>query len=352
MTGKRTTTGGHRTTTGGHRTTTGGHRTTMPRPPVRTGDVAEELAAVQRMLARERLSIDELQPGRTCFLSHLGAQARLVPGPWVGHRDLLYALALANLSQPQRTSLARAVMIEHEREFGVGHLQLMAIASGLPFGGSSLQLRHRSGGPVCLYTWALGPGATPVACDWLLLRAQPDWAAEPSPPVLRPEGLEMLAALGGEVVVLVPTAVGAVQIAKACAGKVALAAHPRFAPHIEGHDPEAPVLLWPHDALDGAGLRRHEIAALVLVGAPETVRQEAHAWRSRLGPRAESIELVDVTCPGRLDREGLLAYWQACGQPRVLLRGDPSWVAAGTRVLSEHGGVVGVQPDATQLELL
>jgi len=75
----------------------------------RQGNRADELLAVQRMLARERLSIDDPQLGRTCFLSHLGAQSKLVPCPWVGHRDLLYALALANLNPAQRTSLGSGV---------------------------------------------------------------------------------------------------------------------------------------------------------------------------------------------------------------------------------------------------
>lgn len=312
---------------------------------------ADELAAVQRMLARERLSIDDSQPGRTCFLSHIGAQPRLLPGPWVGHRDLIYALALANISQPQRTSLARAVLVEYDREFGIGRLQLDAVPSGLPMGGSSLRMRHRTGGPVCLYTWALGPGARPVTCDWLLLRAQPEWAVEPGLPPLRVEGLELLAALGGEVVVLVATATGAIQIARTCHSKVRVAAHPRFAPHIEGHDPESPILLWPHDALDGAGLRRREIAALVMVDAPATIRREAEQWRHRQA-NADRIELVDVTCPGRLGTDEMAAFWRACGEPSVLLRGDAAWVASGARVLSDLGAAVEVQPDATQLELL
>ena len=134
---------------------------------------ADEFAAVQRMLARERLSIDDSQPGRTCFLSHVGAQPRLLPGPWVGHRDQIYALALANISPPQRTSLARAVLVEYEREFGIGHLQLEAVPSGLPLGGSSLRMRHRTGGPTCLHTWALGPGAKPAGTVSSTLAVRP-----------------------------------------------------------------------------------------------------------------------------------------------------------------------------------
>jgi hypothetical protein len=312
---------------------------------------ADELGAVQRMLARERLSIDDSQPGRTCFLSHIGAQPRLLPGPWVGHRDLIYALALANISPPQRTSLARAVLVEYDREFGIGRLQLDAVPSGLPMGGASLRMRHRTGGVTCLYTWGLGPGARPVECDWLLLRAQPEWALLSGPPTLRVEGLELLAALGGEVVVLVATATGAIQIARACHSKIRVAAHPRFAPHIEGHDPDSPILLWPHDALDGAGLRRREIAALVMVDAPQPIRREAEQWRSRQAA-GEKIELVDVTCPGRFRTDEMLAFWRACGEPNVLLRGDAAWVTSGARVLTEAGAAVELQPDATQLELL
>jgi len=144
-------------------------------------DLTAEAEAVQTMLARARLSIDDTQSGRTCFLSHLGAQERLSPGAWMGHRDLLYGLALANLSPSQRTSLARAVLVDHGREFGVGRLRLQTLASGLPLGGSSLLMEPRTGGTSCLYTWALGPGATPATCDWLLLRASPQWAVEAAP---------------------------------------------------------------------------------------------------------------------------------------------------------------------------
>ncbi len=314
--------------------------------------LADEFAAVQRMLARERLSIDDSQPGRTCFLSHIGAQPRLLPGPWVGHRDLIYALALANISPQQRTSLARAVLIEYEREFGIGRLLLDAFPSGLPMGGSSLRLRHRTGGPSCLYTWALGPGARAVKCDWLLLRAQPEWAVPEGPATLRADSLEVLAALGGEVVVLVATATGAIQIARACASRVRVAAHPRFAPHIEGHDPDSPILLWPHDALDGAGLRRREITAVVLVDTPEAVSREAEAWRVRQGAAGERIDMVEATCPGRLRTDEMAGFWRACGEPSVLLRGDAAWVTSGARLLTDLGAVVEIQPEATQLELL
>jgi hypothetical protein len=321
--------------------------------------------AVQQMLARERLSIDEAEAGRTCFLSHLGAQPKLVPTAWIGHRDLIYALALANLTPVQRTCLARAVLVEHGREFGVGRLRLQAIPSGLPLGGSSLLMTPRLAGPTCLYTWALGEpsstgGPQPAKCDWLLLRAQPEWALDKAAPPLSAKGLDTLAQIGGEVLVLVGSAVGAVQVAKLCAGRVQLAAHPRFSPYIEGLVPDAPVLLWPHDALDGAGLRRHEVVAAVLVGAPESVRQNVQLWQARVGGRRPievagdhgSPSLVEVAAPGRISREALAEFWRACGRPAVLMTGDPAWAASGAAWLRSLGATVEVHGAATQLELL
>lgn len=316
-------------------------------------DLTAEAEAVQAMLARARLSIDDTQPGRTCFLSHLGAQQRLSPGAWMGHRDLLYGLALANLSPSQRTSLARAVLVDHGREFGVGRLRLQTLASGLPLGGSSLLMEPRTGGTSCLYTWALGPGATPASCDWLLLRASPEWAVEPSPKKFSPRGIQLLTQLGGEVLLLVDTAVGALQVAQACAGTLRIAAHPRFSPHIEALDPEAAVLLWPHDALDGAGLRRHEVVAVALVDAPEVVRRDLKAWMDRRSSEREiETETVDLCCPGRMDRTGLQAFWHACGKPAVFLTGHPEWTSSGAAWLRTLGADVVVHGKATQLSLL
>jgi hypothetical protein len=318
---------------------------------VSKSDPTDDVLLVQHMLARERLSIDEAEAGRTCFLSHLGAQPRLVPTAWIGHRDLIYALALANLTPAQRTCLARAVLVEHGREFGVGRLRLQAIPSGLPLGGSSLLMSQRRGGPTCLYTWALGESSEPAKCDWLLLRAQPEWALDEPAPPLSARGLDTLAQLGGEVLVLVSSAVGAVQVAKLCAGRVTLAAHPRFSPYIEGLVPDAPVLLWPHDALDGAGLRRHEVMAAVLVGAPESVRQAVHAWRGRVAG-SRPVELCEVGTPGRISRDALAEFWRACGRPAVLMTGDPAWAASGAAWLRSLGATVEVHGAATQLELL
>lgn len=314
-------------------------------------DLTAEAEAVQTMLARARLSIDDTQSGRTCFLSHLGAQERLSPGAWMGHRDLLYGLALANLSPAQRTSLARAILVDHGREFGVGRLRLQTLASGLPLGGSSLLMEPRSGGTSCLYTWALGPGATPATCDWLLLRASPEWALEPAPKKFSARGIQLLTQLGGEVLLLVDTAVGALQVAHACAGTLRLAAHPRFSPHIEALDPEAAVLLWPHDALDGAGLRRHEVVAVALVDAPEVVQADLESWMKRQSGDRD-IETVDLSCPGRMDRAGLLAFWRACGKPAVFLTGDPEWTSSGASWFRTLGADVVVHGEATQLSLL
>ena len=311
-------------------------------------DATLEIQQVQHMLSRERLSVDEPGEGRTCFLSHLGAISKLVPGPWIAHRDLLYALALSNLAPSQRTSLARAVMVEHGREFGVGRLRLQTVPSGLPFGGSSLVMEPRSGGPTCLYTWALGVAPGTATCEWLLLRAQPGWARHEAPPVLRVESLETLAALGGDVVVLVEGATSARQISDLCGGRVELAAHPRFAPHLEGLNPEGQVVLWPHDGLGSAGLRRRKLAAVVLVDGPEPVRQATEAW---LRASASRAELAAASCPGRVGRDELERFWRSCGGPRVLLRGDAQWAHEAEEWLKSTGADVHVQGEATQLGL-
>jgi hypothetical protein len=310
----------------------------------------EERHLVLRMLARERLSIDEAKVGRTCFLSHLGAQPSLTPAAWIGHRDLLYALALSNLAPAQRTSLARAVLVDYGNEFGVGRLLLRALPSGLPLGGSSLVLRPRQTGPTCLYTWGLSPEAQPERCDWLLLKAQPQWALDSGPPSLKASGLETLVALGGEVVVLVSTTTAAIQVAQACP-EISFAAHPRFAPHIGNTAPDAPVLLWPHDALDGAGLRRREVVAAVMVEGTERLRQDVEHWLDRRGG-SRAVEVVDVACPDRMDRTKLLSFWRACGSPSLLLRGEPTWVGEGAAWLREQGAAVEAIGEATQLELL
>lgn len=309
---------------------------------------------VQRLLTGERLSIDDVASGRTCFLSHLGAQAKLAPGAWVAHRDLAYTLALGNLSPAQRTSLARSVLVEHGREFGVGRLRLVPLRSGLPAGGSSLLLEpRRRGGPRCLSTWALGTGAEPGPCDWLILRAQPEWALDAAPPPLRASGLQTLVALGGQVLVLVDNATSALAVAQACRGHVDLASHPRFAPFFEAVDPHAPVLVWPHDALDSTGLRQRSILAAAILGAPESTVQNVRAWlSSRDAGAAGDYELVRAGCPGRLDRPGVEAYWIACGRPRILLTGDPTWAAQGAAWLRGCGATVEVQGQATQLALL
>ena len=80
--------------------------------------------------------------------------------------------------------------------------------------------------------------------------------------------------------------------------------------------------------------------------------RDAQAWLERSGPRSARVELVDVACPGRARRDAVAAFWNACGQPSVLLRGDPAWVQSGSRFLASLGAGVEVQPDAMQLELI
>jgi len=318
-----------------------------------------DLAAVQQLLAHERLSIDRCERGRTTFLSHLGAAPRLVPGPWLGHRDLLYALALANLSPAQRSSLARAVLVDHGREFGVGRLALTTCPSGLPFGGSSLLLRPRAGGPACMYTWALAPSAATARCDWLLLRAQPQWAEVDPPQPLRADGLATLDALGLDVTILVDTAACARQVEDACLDGIDHTAHPRFLPHLASHEVRARVRLWPHDAFDPRSFdavlkartkQKDFPLALILVDAPEALRRSVQTWLSGQ-PAARKIEVVAASCPGRAGRGDLQRLWDACGRPSVLLRGDPQWTAGATTFLRDLGARVEAQSDSTQIGL-
>lgn len=312
---------------------------------------AEQLQHIQAMLTRGRLAIDQFDSTRSTFLTHVGAVPRLIPGPWIAHRQLVSALALANLAPQQRASLARAVIVEWGREFGVGRLVLRAIGSGLPLGGASLSMRPRAPGgdgrPHLLYTWALGPRATPLECDWLLLRAQAGWACEHAGHPLGVRGLETLVALGGKVLLLVPSPVAARQVADLVGHHLEIDAHPRFAPYLDHHERDADLLLWPHDALGAGSLERKEISTLVLVTAPEIVRQQAARWASS----RPKLEIVDAACPGRMNRAALSRYWAACGKPKVLLRGDPGWAAEGSAWLESIGARVHAYSQATQLDL-
>lgn len=314
----------------------------------------DETLQIQAMLTRERLAVDLCDGKRTSFLTHVGSAPRLVPGPWMAHRKLIMALALANLAPHQRASLAQAVLVDWEREFGVGRLVLHALPSGLPLGGSSLLMRRRGeeGALRVLYTWALGPRAMPVECDWLLLRVQPEWALDNAPRKVGVRGLDTLAQLGGRVLLLVPSPVAARQVADAIAGRLPVDAHPRFLPHLEDHEPDAPLLLWPHDAIRSTTLERRVISTAVLIGAPELVRGETQRWAAqRRDATEEAIEVVDAACPGRMDRKSLTRYWKACGKPKVLLRGDPEWATQGERWLRSIGATVAAHAESTQLGL-
>jgi hypothetical protein len=94
------------------------------------------------------------------------------------------------------------------------------------------------------------------------------------------------------------------------------------------------------------------VAAVVLVAAPEPVRQQLDAWRRRQAPGGARLPVVEVGCPDRIDRERLAAFWEACGRPRVLLRGDSAWTTIGAAWLRSLGATVEVQGRATQLSLI
>ncbi len=325
-----------------------------------------ELHLVQQLIGRERLSIDLCARGRTSFLSHIGAAPRLVPGAWIAHRDLVYALALANLAPQQRSALARAVLVEHGREFGVGRLVLNTLASGLPLGGSSLRLQPRGHRPVCLYTWALGETASAAPCEWLLLRAEPTWAQDEPARPLAAAALETLHALDASVTVLVATAADARQLADRCLTGVPFTAHPRFLPHLSpqlgGAEHRARIRLWPHDAVSAPGFwpvhtdrskkpGTNGTGAVILVDAPEPVRRQVEVWHGN-HPDARRIEVARAGCPGRLDRAGLAELWRRCEQPQILLRGDPEWSSDARRFLHALGARVEAQAQGTQLPLL
>jgi len=283
--------------------------------------------------------------------------AKLVPGPWIAHRELLYSLALANLSPERRRSLAQAILVDYDREFGVGRLVLRALPSGLPFGGASLALRPRGGDPRCLYTWALGPDATPSPCDWLLLRAQPEWALD-SAPALLPADLETHHALGSDVVVFVPSAVAAQQVAEHCLHRIPFTAHPRFLPHLGDTVNDAKIALWPMDAVPSQSLSRRRVSAVIIVDGTETTTRTIQRWAATLSDAREAetgkpndIAIAEACCPGRQDRKGLLSFWEACERPAILLRGDPTWTGSGQLWLRACGATVELQGDSTQLGL-
>ncbi|MGB1699562.1 MAG: hypothetical protein ACPHRO_06405 [Nannocystaceae bacterium] len=312
---------------------------------------ANDARAIEQILARERLAIDLCADGRTSFLSHVGATRKLVPGPWIAHRDLIYALALTNLSVNQRSSLAHAVRVEHGREFGVGRCALVTSASGLPFGGSNLLVRPKISGPVFLYTYALAANAAPTPCEWMLLRAQPEWTRGDEMRALGVRGIDTLIGLGGDVLILVPTVVAAKQIASLVKGRIALMTHPRFSPLIfsaeEQPSRDANLIVWPHDGLTSPLLHDREIRTIVVVDGDHDLLDEVGRWSQG----RDKLEVVTAACPGRIGRVALKKFWEACERPRILLRGTPREVRLGTSTLEEFGARVTPRAEGTQLGL-
>ncbi len=307
--------------------------------------------AIEQILARERLTIDLCAEGRTSFLSHVGATRRLVPGPWIAHRDLIYAMALTNISVSQRRALAHAVRVEHGREFGVGRCTLVTSSSGLPFGGSNLMVRPKLGGPEFLYTYALAASATPTPCEWLLLRAQPEWTRGDEVRALGVRGLDTLIGLGGDVLVLVPTVVAAKQVAALVKDRIALSAHPRFSPLIFAADEQASrdanLIVWPHDGLESPLLRDRDIRTAVVIDGGGEVLERVGRWAQG----REALEVVPAACPGRIGRVALRKFWDGCGRPRILLRGRPNEVRLGTALLQDFDAHVIPRAEGTQLGL-
>ena len=95
-----------------------------------------------------------------------------------------------------------------------------------------------------------------------------------------------------------------------------------------------------------------DLVAVALVGATESEVRQTRAWLDQVATEGRDIELVEVACPGRIDRSGLSQFWTACGRPNILLQGDPAWAGRGARWLRDCGARVHVQGEGTQLSLL
>jgi hypothetical protein len=212
-------------------------------------------------------------------------------------------------------------------------------------------VRPKLAGPAFLYTYALAASATPTPCEWLLLRAQPEWTRGEEIRALGVRGLDTLIGLGGDVLVLVPTVVAAKQIATLVKERIAVAAHPRFSPLLfaaeEQAARDAKLVVWPHDGLGSPLLREKDIRTVVVIDGDGELLQQVERWAQGRG----GIEVVPAACPGRISGVTLKKFWQGCGQPRVLLRGSPNEVRLGTALLQGLGAHVTPRAEGTQLGL-
>ena len=161
--------------------------------------------------------------------------------------------------------------------------------------------------------------------------------------------METLTGIGGRVVVFLPSATAAKQVALTMGKRVPMHAHPRYAPQLDPEqlDPEAELWLWPTDQYKSPRLRDQVLSTASLVAVTDAERGLLARWA---GDRPK-LEMVDAACPGRFDRAALLNFWRECGQPKVLLCGETEWAKPGAAWLESEGVQLARQSNASQLGL-
>ncbi|MFY0540116.1 hypothetical protein [Nannocystis pusilla] len=126
-----------------------------------------------------------------------------------------------------------------------------------------------------------------------------------------------------------------------------------------GGEEPATIRLSPHDAFDPAlsdrsqrtGPKSQPHRSPWSSSTPPAVRAAVDTWLAGQ-PARRKVEVVTAGCPGRLGRDALATLWRSGGQPKVLLRGDPTWTAPALAWLQSLGATVAAQhDDGTQLGL-
>jgi len=311
------------------------------------------LGLIGQMLGQERLVIDRDIHGRTCFHSHFGACPRLGDGPWIAHRGWIEALSLRPLSASLQSILAQTAVHHHGRQFSVGRLELQSSSSGIPFGGSLLQMRLSNSSLRCVYGYALGKAAQAMVCDWLVLDLNSRWAhnlsSQPSLKPLHAQGIETLLALGARMLCLTRTVVEARQFSTTLPGSLTLTGHPRFSPYLDMHQSlaKAQLVLWPMDSLQSPILRKQPFDILFLMNPTEIEKQQAEKWAESLNVK----EVVSIANPDHMDPNAFLKFWTACGEPIILLRGETQWLKPTEGWFRDQGIEVCSHNDGVQLGL-